>query len=191
MIEKILRASWKIKLIKTKKKFKHFGKNIWIGNNFEIIHPEYISIGDNFAAESFLRIQAWKTNDNGQTKKIPAIEIGDNVSLMSNCQVSCVSNITIGSGCLFGDNVFITDNFHGNPKENDKDVLPRERPLYSKGGVKIGNNVWLGRNVCVMPGVTIGNGAIVAANAVVTHDVGPNEIVAGVPAVKIHYHNEK
>ena len=59
---------------------------------------------------------------------------------------------------------------------------PLKRPLVSKGGVVIGDNVWICDNVCILSGVTIGNGAIVAANAVVTHDVPPYTMVAGVPA---------
>ena len=60
-------------------------------------------------------------------------------------------------------------------------LLVSEKP-YSKGGVIIGNGVWLGNNVCVMPGVRIGDGAVVGANSVVTHDVPPYTIVAGIPA---------
>jgi phosphonate metabolism protein (transferase hexapeptide repeat family) len=48
--------------------------------------------------------------------------------------------------------------------------------------VTIGNDVWIGHGAVVMPGVSIGNGAVIGANAVVTRDVGPYEIVAGVPA---------
>ncbi|WP_348628932.1 DapH/DapD/GlmU-related protein, partial [Mesorhizobium sp. M1E.F.Ca.ET.063.01.1.1] len=48
--------------------------------------------------------------------------------------------------------------------------------------VSIGHDVWIGHGAVVMPGVTIGNGAVIGANAVVTHDVPPYAIVAGVPA---------
>ena len=51
--------------------------------------------------------------------------------------------------------------------------------------VQIGNDVWIGHNACVLPGVTVGNGAVCAAGAVVTKDVEPYAIVAGVPAKKI------
>lgn len=51
--------------------------------------------------------------------------------------------------------------------------------------VVVGNDVWIGHGAVVMPGVTIGDGAVVGANAVVTHDVAPYEIVAGVPARRL------
>jgi len=55
----------------------------------------------------------------------------------------------------------------------------------NKGNTVIGNDVWLGYKSCIMPGVTIGDGAIVAAKAVVTKDVAPYTIVGGNPAVEI------
>lgn len=51
--------------------------------------------------------------------------------------------------------------------------------------VTIGNDVWIGHGAVIMPGVTIGNGAVIGANAVVTRDVDPFEIVAGVPARRL------
>ena len=56
--------------------------------------------------------------------------------------------------------------------------------------MKKGNNVWLGNNVCVMPGVTIGDGAIVGTNSLVTHDIPSFTVAAGVPAKEIG-HNDK
>ena len=76
----------------------------------------------------------------------------------------------------------ITDNSHGRFCEQELNIPPNRRPIYSKGPVVIGNNVWLGEKSSIMPGVKIGNGVVVAANAVVTHDVPDNCIVAGVPA---------
>jgi hypothetical protein len=51
--------------------------------------------------------------------------------------------------------------------------------------VTIGNDVWIGHNVCVMPGVSVGNGAAIGAGSIVTKDVEPYSVVAGVPAKKI------
>ena len=59
---------------------------------------------------------------------------------------------------------------------------PQKRPLYSKGAVFIGDNVWIGDKATILPGVKIGEGAVVAANAVVTKDVPAYSMVAGNPA---------
>jgi len=57
-----------------------------------------------------------------------------------------------------------------------------EQPLVSKGGVTIGEHVWIGAGVTIMDGVTIGDGAVIGAGSVVTRDVEADAIVAGVPA---------
>ena len=62
------------------------------------------------------------------------------------------------------------------------DIAPDFRPLSSKGPVLIDDNVWIGEKSSIMPGVHIGKGVIVAANSVVTKDVPPYCVVAGIPA---------
>lgn len=66
------------------------------------------------------------------------------------------------------------------------DVWPGSKSLpdYRAGGgnVTIGSDVWIGSGAMIMPGVTIGHGAVIAARAVVTHDVAPYSVVAGIPA---------
>lgn len=165
---KIMRLSWK----------RH--SNLNIGHNACIINPQFISLGDNFYAEFNLGLQAW--TEYGEQKFSPEITIGNNVSMMENCQISCCNKIVIGDGVLFGANVFITDNFHGDSSFEQLKIPPMSRPLFSKGEVIIGNNVWIGRNVCVMPGVHIGDGAVIGANAVVTRDIPKYCIACGVPA---------
>lgn len=62
-----------------------------------------------------------------------------------------------------------------------------DRDTFSKGAVRIGNDVWIGANVTILSGVTIGDGAVVAAGSVVTEPVPPFAIVGGVPASVIKY----
>lgn len=152
----------------------------FVGYNFSVISPECISIGNGFYAEDNLKLQAWKRY--GDQVFSPEIIIGNNVSMMDNCHISCCKKIQIGDGCLLGSNVFITDNFHGNGSMEQLSIPPRERTLNVKGKVIIGKNVWIGRNVCIMPGVTIGDGATVGANAVVTKDIPAGSVAVGVPA---------
>lgn len=64
----------------------------------------------------------------------------------------------------------------------DQEIPPNERELYGKGDVIIGNNIWTGGNVCIMPGVKIRNSAIIGANAVVTHDITDGKTAVDVPS---------
>ena len=63
--------------------------------------------------------------------------------------------------------------------------------INSKGPVNIGKNVWTGTNVCIMPGVSIGNGAIIGANSVVTHDIPEAAVAVGAPARVVKIIGEK
>jgi acetyltransferase-like isoleucine patch superfamily enzyme len=83
----------------------------------------------------------------------------------------CTSKISIGEGCLFGEQVIIRDD-DGHGIDNS----PRSAPI------NIGNRVWVGTRAVILKGVTIGEGAVVAAGAVVTKDVPPRALVGGVPA---------
>lgn len=167
------------------RKFKHLGKDINVGLGVSVINPQYISVGDRFYADRWTRLHTWPEYRGRKTGYTPELTIGDDVSFMTNCYVSCMNSISIGDGCLFGDNVYISDNFHGNLSDEQILIPPLDRELFSKGPVTIGKNVWIGRNVCILPGVTIGDGAVIGANAVVTSDVECRAVVAGVPAKKI------
>lgn len=158
------------------------GSNCIIGDESTILGAHCINIGDNFCAGNRFIIEAWEKYRGESIGTSPIITIGDNVSLMDDCQISCMNKVVIGNGVLIGKNVFITDNFHGQGTLEEMEIPPIERKLYSKGAVVIGDNVWIGRNVCVMPGVSIGKGSIIGANAVVTHDVPDYSVAVGAPA---------
>lgn len=112
----------------------------------------------------------------------PVIEIGNHCNIRENAHITAVNKIHIGDYLLTGTNVLITDNAHGRTDYEQLLLPPMDRELFSKGGINIGNNVWLGNNVCVLPGVTIGDACIIAANSVVTKDIPAYSVAAGVPA---------
>lgn len=88
-------------------------------------------------------------------------------------------DVEIGDDCLIAERVSIRDQDH----EIDRDALiPIRLAGMRTASIRIGNDVWIGAGAIILRGVTIGHGAVVAANAVVTRDVGPRVIVAGVPA---------
>jgi acetyltransferase-like isoleucine patch superfamily enzyme len=99
------------------------------------------------------------------------IEIGRDTYLNRRVEVMCKHRVTIGEDCAIAWDVSIMDtNYHW------LSDAPPDAP------VEIGDRVWIGARATVLPGVTIGDGAVVAAGAVVTHDVPARTLVAGVPA---------
>lgn len=105
------------------------------------------------------------------------ITVGKNVFINSGCRFRDQGGITIGDGSLIGHNVVLATLNHGLSPDERHDLFPA--PIH------IGKNVWLGANVTVLPGVTIGDNAVIAAGAVVTKDVPADAVMAGVPAKEI------
>ncbi len=110
--------------------------------------------------------------------------IGNNVKFNHRTHIGVMNLVELGDNCLLASNVYISDHGHGNYRGANQDspsVPPNNRPL-AVAPVKIGRDVWLGENVCVLPGVNIGDGSIVGANSVVTTSLPANCIAAGAPA---------
>lgn len=112
----------------------------------------------------------------------PLLWIGANVSMENDCHIGVIDRVELHDGVMLASRVYISDHAHGNTDKSILDMRPVLRPLYSKGPVIIERNAWIGEGAAIMPGVRIGEGAIVGANAVVTRDVPPRTVVGGVPA---------
>lgn len=110
-------------------------------------------------------------------------DFGQNITVGKNVFINHCCEFMDRGGITIGDNVFLA------PKVNlltlNHNVHPGERHITTSKPIRICNNVWVGAAATVMPGVTIGENSIVSAGAVVTKDVPPNTIVAGVPAAVI------
>ncbi len=110
------------------------------------------------------------------------IEIGKNVFVNHGCLLWAgpTSKIVLEDDVLFGPNVSLIASNHG---------LGREHPIrlnpWKDADIVIGKDVWLGAHCVVLAGVKVGEGAVIAAGAVVTKDVEPYSIVGGVPAARI------
>ena len=116
------------------------------------------------------------------TEYSPEIRIGKNVNIGEYNHITAIKSIVIGDGVLTGRRVTISDNNHGDFDRSVLDIMPQYRKLTCKGAVIIGDNVWIGENVCILSGVRIGEGCVIAANAVVTKDIPSFSLAAGVPA---------
>ncbi|MFT3825799.1 MAG: DapH/DapD/GlmU-related protein [Chitinophagaceae bacterium] len=160
--------------------FKSKGQYLNVADPYIVKNPQYISIGNNFNAMYNLRLEAWDAY--GDDKFTPEIIIGDNVCLNTDVHIGCIDRIVIGNNVLMASRIFIADSSHGMITKEALALPPIQRPLFSKGPVIIGNNVWIGEGVCILHGVTIGDNAIIGANAVVTKDIPENAVVAGNPA---------
>lgn len=105
------------------------------------------------------------------------IKLGKNVFINSGCCFQDHAGIEIGDGTLIGHQVVIATLNHAQDPVSRADMFPKP--------VKIGKNVWIGAHATILPGITIGDNAIIAAGAVVTKDVEKNAVAGGVPAKKI------
>ena len=111
------------------------------------------------------------------TKPNPYLQMGDYVGIGRNCYIAIKDHLEIGSYTRIGPNVTILDQDHTYEKS---DLIMNQHADIQK--VKIGKDVWIGANAIVLKGITIGDGAILGAGSIVTRDIPPYEIWAGVPA---------
>lgn len=147
---------------------------------------KYMKVGNNFTTGKGCRIEAYPLSNE------ITIHIGDNLQINDYVHITAVQNITIGNNVLIASKVYISDCSHGNYSGSIHDsspiIPPSDRSLVAKE-VIIEDNVWLGEFVSVLPGVKIGQGAIIGANSVVTKDIPSNVIAVGIPAKPIKQFN--
>lgn len=105
------------------------------------------------------------------------LTIGKHVFLNHNCSITAMKKIQIGDNCMFGNNLVIVDHDHILSSKNDNEYVSNE--------IVIGDHVWCGANVTILKGVHIGDGAIIAAGAVVNKSIPSGEIWGGNPVRKI------
>jgi len=175
------------------------GHNVIFGKNITLRHGHKIRLGNRVVIDDNVVLDA-KGGDN------KGIEIGDDTIISRNCVLSCKNgNIRIGrsvslgimslihavtcSDVTIGDKTIMAAYTYliggGNYHFHRLDIPIKDQGTYSKGGVSIGENVWIGSHVQVLDGVSVGGGSILSAGAVVNRDVPEFSIVGGVPAKSI------
>jgi acetyltransferase-like isoleucine patch superfamily enzyme len=140
-----------------------------------------IQIGAQVNIESFAEIIV--DSRSSHTSVPGALIIGDRVVIGSHANIrACGGTISIGKDTLIAQNVSIIAANHIISDRQPYRDLPWDM---AKVGVEIGENVWLGAGVTVLPGCCIGNNAVVGAGSVVTKSIPGNEIWVGIPAKKL------
>ncbi|MEX0653270.1 MAG: acyltransferase [Phycisphaeraceae bacterium] len=179
--------------------FAHVGRGVVIGRGVTLRHPHRIRLGDRVVIDDHCVLDAKGTHDQ-------AITIGDDTFIGRNTVLSCKggeihvgANVNISGNCTFiaetrltlGDKVLVAGHSYfiagGNHSFSRTDIPICDQPYLQKGGLHIEPHCWIGAAATVLDGVRIGRDAIVAAGAVVNHDVPAFAIVGGVPAKLIRH----
>jgi acetyltransferase-like isoleucine patch superfamily enzyme len=153
----------------------HLGAGSWIERPLLIVGHRNISIGDGCSIRGGARIEAHARFDH----RVPRLTIGSSTNIEQNVHIMCQSRVSIGERVSITGNCAIVDVTHpidiGGVKVGDAIVDEDSH-------VVIEDDVFVGFGAVVLPNVTIGRGAVIGANSVVTEDVPAWSVVAGAPA---------
>ena len=166
MNQRDARPRWYIRLMTPL--YQHRGRGSKIYHSVRMDNPPYrrFSLGRHSVVESFCCIN----------NAVGDVVIGDHTRIGIHNTV--IGPVTIGSHVNLAQGITVTALNH-NYKETGKRI---DQQGVSTNPVVIGDDVWIGANAVILPGVTLGNHCVIAAGAVVTKDVPPHSLVAGVPA---------
>ena len=166
MNQRDARPRWYVRLLAPL--YQHRGKGSKIYHSVRMDTPPYrrFSLGQKSVVESYSCIN----------NAVGDVVIGDHTRI--GLHNTIIGPVTIGSHVNLAQGITVTGlnhNFESTGKRIDEQGVSTQQ-------VTIGDDIWIGANAAIMPGVTIGNHCVVAAGAVVTKDVPPHSLVAGVPA---------
>jgi acetyltransferase-like isoleucine patch superfamily enzyme len=171
---------------------RQMARSVYISANVIVRNPAQISLGARTFVDSFVHLDGVSDHSSG------GIELGEGNYLYSFCVISAAYHgyVRTGRNCSFnlgaqvygtggveiGDNVMVGGMIFGYVHDFEDCAKPIiEKPIAGRG-VRVGNNVWIGAQSTIVDGVTVGDGVVIGAGSVVTRDVPPDTIVAGVPA---------
>lgn len=135
-------------------------------------YPRNIALGANLVLKAGARLCA--CNEHAR------ISIGDNTTVGYHTYLFASAGIEIGANCLLAPFVYIVDSDHGIARN---ELINRQ--ANQTAAIRIEDDVWIGTGAKILKGVTIGQGAVIAAGALVKESVAPYDIVGGIPARKI------
>lgn len=158
-----------------------FGKNSHVEYPMLIAHSELISVGDNTTIFSYSRLQCYPT-----FLPLPRIKIGNNCYIGYHFTILAGGDVTIDDWVLIASHVLITSHNHG--MDPDSEIAYMNQSL-TTSPVHIGKGCWIGENVCILAGVSIGEKSIIGAGSVVPRPIPPHCIAVGNPAKVIKKYN--
>lgn len=177
--------------------FKKVGKGVVFGRNITVRHPKKITIGNNTVIDDNVVLDA-------KGEKNEGIQIGENVyigrntilsckegsiyledfcNISANCMLLSETEVRLGKFCFLAGQCYLVAG--GNHSFKDTSVPIMFQPSFSKGGIKVREDVWLGAGVIVLDGANVGKGTVVGAGAVVTESLPEYCIAVGSPAQKV------
>lgn len=168
---------WRPKLLSAVRRLYWKALGMTIGADTRLSHmlvtwPHRVSLGKRVSLEHGIYFNAAGAHAPGI-----AISLGDGTFVGSGCEFNAIQGISIGANCLIASGCRFIDHNHG---IQFGQLMKLQEEISAP--IQIGSDVWIGANCIVLKGVSIGDGAIVAAGSVVTKSVDPYAIVAGVPA---------
>jgi len=155
--------------------FAAWGADSRLGRRSRLVGPELVQIGSGVVVGE----QIWLNAKDDRGDGLPTLRIGDGTYIGRLAQINAWRSVTIGKHVLIADRVFISDADHQYADANTPIRLQGDAFL---GAVSLQDGCWIGVGAVILPGVTIGRNAVVAANAVVTRDVPDRTVVGGIPA---------
>jgi len=177
--------------------FREVGKGAVFGRHLTVRHPHKIRIGANTVIDDYAVLDAKGEANEGLTIgenvyigrnailscKEGSISIGDFSNISANCTLLSETEIRLGKYCFLAGNCYLVAG--GNHAFSDLGKPIMLQPSVSKGGIRIGDDVWLGAGTLVLDGVTIGSSSIVGAGSVVTGPLPEYSFARGARMLKI------
>lgn len=174
---------------RTLPRFANQPKNLRFDRPRKIYNPQHIYLGDDVIIGSgstlktvtqYPEKEARARSTGAEIQRFePKLVIGDRVTATGALQIAALDSITIDDDVMFATNVFLSDGLYG---YQNVDLPFRDQRRVDVAPIHVGRGCWIGQNVVVMPGVTIGEMTIVGANSVVTRSIPARSIAVGAPA---------
>lgn len=173
------------------------GRGVVFGQNITLRHPHKIRIGDQTVIDDYAVLDGKGEANEGITIgknayigrhsilscKEGSIHLDDYCNVSANCMILSETEVSLGKYCFLAGNCYLVAG--GNHSFDQPDVPIMFQPSYSKGGIRIEDDCWLGAGATVLDGVTIGRGSVVGAGAVLTKPLPEYSIAVGSPARRI------